>query len=190
MRVIEVSGILVLMSTFLLFLSYTETFAADDAGAIAAFNAVADVFASQRCKNCHAAGDGPTQDEEGRPHDKNVVRGVTGRGSGGARCNNCHQLANGPGENDAPGAPNWHMPPSETIMAFANKKPGEICRQIKDPAQNGKKTLEDLIKHVSTDSLIQWAWNPGGNRTPAPRTRQDFIDKMTEWANKGAACPE
>ncbi|MCI0529504.1 MAG: hypothetical protein L0Y56_18850, partial [Nitrospira sp.] len=52
----------------------------DDAGAIAAFNAIADVFASPRCTNCHAAGEAPNQDDERRPHDLNVVRGSTGRG--------------------------------------------------------------------------------------------------------------
>ncbi|MCI0529099.1 MAG: hypothetical protein L0Y56_16810 [Nitrospira sp.] len=82
------------------------------------------------------------------------------------------------------------MPPPETPMVFANKTLGEICRQIKDPEQNGKKTLEDLTNHARIDPRIQWAWNPGGNRTPAPRTYQDFVDKLTEWINKGAACPD
>jgi hypothetical protein len=74
-------------------------------------------------------------------------------------------------------------------MVFANKTPKEICNQIKDPAQNGNKTLEDLIRHVKEDPRIQWAWNPGGKRTPAPRTHQEFVDKIIEWVNQGAACP-
>jgi len=164
--------------------------AADDAGAIAAFNAIADVFAHPRCKNCHAAGEGPTQGDEGRPHDLKVGRGATGRGAGGTRCNNCHQLTNGAGEKAPPGAPDWRMPPPETPMAFANKTTKEICNQIKDPAQNGNKTLEDLARHATIDPRVQWAWSPGGNRTPAPRTYQEFLDKLTEWINKGAACPD
>ncbi len=164
--------------------------AAEEAKAIAAFNAVADVFTHPRCKNCHAAGEGPTQGDEGRPHDMKVVRGATGRGAGGTRCNNCHQLTNGVGEKAAPGSPDWRMPPPETPMIFANKTPKEICNQIKDPAQNGNRTLEDLIRHVKEDPRIQWSWNPGSKRTPAPRTHQEFIDKITEWINQGAACPD
>ncbi|MCI0529098.1 MAG: hypothetical protein L0Y56_16805, partial [Nitrospira sp.] len=61
--------------------------------------------ASPRCKNCHAAGDGPTQDDEGRPHDLNVTRGATGRGKGATKCNSCHQMMNLPGDNGAPGSP-------------------------------------------------------------------------------------
>ncbi|HWP45902.1 MAG TPA: hypothetical protein VNM22_01960 [Candidatus Limnocylindrales bacterium] len=172
------------------FLNLQVIAVAEDARAIAAFNAVVDVFAHPRCKNCHAAGEGPTQGDEGRPHDMKVVRGATGRGAGGARCNNCHQLTNGVGEKAAPGSPDWRMPPPETPMIFANKTPKEICNQIKDPAQNGNKTLEDLIRHVKEDPRIQWSWNPGGKRTPAPRTLQEFIDKITEWINQGAACPD
>ncbi|MCI0527321.1 MAG: hypothetical protein L0Y56_07740 [Nitrospira sp.] len=174
----------------IVFLNIEMASAADDAGAIAAFNAIADVFAHPRCKNCHAAGEGPTQGEEGRPHDMKVVRGATGRGAGGTRCNNCHQITNGMGEKAAPGSPDWRMPPPETPMAFAGKTAKEICNQIKDPAQNGNKTLEDLTRHATIDPRIQWAWDPGGKRIPAPRTYQEFVDKLTEWINKGAACPD
>lgn len=182
----------VLNSVGLTFFDNNEVVAAetDDVGAVTAFNAIADVFASPRCTNCHAAGDNPTQDDEGRLHDLNVVRGSTGRGKGPGRCNTCHQMMNLAGDNGAPGSPDWRMPPPETPMTFAGKTTGEICRQIKDPEQNGNKTLEDLTRHAEIDPRIQWAWNPGGNRTSAPRTYQDFVAKLTEWANKGGACPE
>jgi len=75
-------------------------------------------------------------------------------------------------------------------MIFENKTAGEICRQIKDPAQNGgKKTLEEIIEHIHTP-LVAWGWDPGSGRTPAPGTYQGFVEKMTEWANKGGACPD
>ncbi len=45
--------------------------------------------------------------------------------------------------NMPPGNPNWHLPPPEMKMVFQGKTPGELARQLKDPDQNGHKTLEE-----------------------------------------------
>ncbi|HVO66354.1 MAG TPA: hypothetical protein VMT12_07725 [Syntrophales bacterium] len=160
-----------------------------DAAARNAFLQVADVFVHPRCKNCHPAGEAPLQGDEGLVHSMNVKRGPDGRGKGAARCGNCHQATNTPGVNMPPGAPDWRMPTPEMPMVFENKTPGELCRQLKDPAKNGGRTPEEIVRHVTVEPLVLWGWNPGEGRT-MPRSHDEFVQKMREWAENGAACPE
>jgi len=162
----------------------------DDAGARAAFLAAYTVFMHPRCMNCHPAGDAPLQGDDSRLHAQNVKRGPDGKGKYALKCANCHQATNLPGENMPPGNPNWHLPPPTMRMVFEGKSPGELCRQLKDPRQNGGKTLERLIHHVSEDKLVLWGWDPGDGRAKPPLSSSEFAQKAREWVDKGAACPE
>lgn len=162
----------------------------DEAGAREAFLAAYTVFMHPRCMNCHPAGDAPLQGDDRRPHAQNVKRGPDGRGKYALKCANCHQATNLPGENMPPGNPKWHLPPREMPMVFEGRSPGDLCRQLKDPRQNGGRTLEALIHHVSEDKLVLWGWDPGDGRTKPPLSQAEFAQKMREWVNQGAACPE
>jgi hypothetical protein len=162
----------------------------DDAGARAAFEAAAPVFFHPRCMNCHPAGDAPLQGDDSRLHAQSVKRGVDGHGRVAMRCSTCHQSANLPGENMPPGNPNWHLPPAKTKMIFQGLTAGQLCRQLKDSKENGRKTIAQIVEHVSSDSLVSWGWNPGDGRTLPPLSHADFAAKMREWGNKGAACPD
>jgi mono/diheme cytochrome c family protein len=162
----------------------------DDAGARQAFRAAYAVFMHPRCMNCHPAGDVPLQGDDSRRHAPSVVRGPDGRGQSALRCANCHQDANLPGENMPPGSPNWHLPPPQMRMVFEGKTPRELARQLKDPEQNGGRTLEQLIHHLADDPLVLWGWDPGEGRTKPPLGHAEFVRNMREWADKGAASPE
>jgi hypothetical protein len=162
----------------------------DDAGASQAFLAAYAVFMHPRCMNCHPEGDVPLQGEDSRPHAQNVKRGPDGRGKYALKCGNCHQHANLPGANMPPGTPNWHLPPPEMRMVFQGKTPGELARQLQDPAQNGGKTLEQLIHHVSKDPLVLWGWDPGDGRARPPLSHAEFVQRMREWVERGAASPD
>jgi mono/diheme cytochrome c family protein len=162
----------------------------DDAGARAAFLEAYKVFMHARCLNCHPVGDVPLQGDDSRPHFMNVQRGSDGKGLYALKCANCHQDANLPGANMPPGNPNWHLTPPEMPMVFEGKSPRELARQLKDPKQNGGKTLEQIIHHVTEDKLVLWGWEPGDGRTRPPLTHAQFAKKMQEWAAKGAAEPE
>jgi hypothetical protein len=162
----------------------------DDAGAREAFLAAYKVFMHPRCMNCHPAGDVPLQGDDSHLHAQNVRRGPDGKGKYALKCANCHQQANLPGENMPPGNPNWHLPPPEMRMVFQGKTPGELARQLEDPRQNGGKTLEQLMHHVSEDKLVLGGWDPGDGRTKPPLTHAEFVRKMREWVEKGAAAPE
>ena len=162
----------------------------DDAGARAAFLAAYPVFMHPRCLNCHPAGDAPLQGDDSHPHAQNVKRGPDGRGKYALKCANCHQETNLPGENMPPGNPNWHLPPPEMRLVFEGKSPGELARQLRDPRQNGGKTLEQLIHHVAEDKLVLGGWEPGDGRTKPPLSHAEFVRHMQEWVAKGAASPE
>jgi len=164
--------------------------ASNDAAAQAAFNRAWTVFNSPRCRNCHPAGDAPLQGDDSHVHLQNVKRGLDGHGVYGMKCNTCHQLANTPGDNMPPGNPKWSLPPSNMKMVIVGETPGQFCRQLKNPAQNGGRTLAQIITHVSSDDLVGWAWNPGDGRNPPPLTRPEFAAAMREWVENGAACPQ
>lgn len=163
---------------------------ANDATAQAAFLRAWTVFDSPRCRNCHPSGDAPLQGDDSHVHTQNVKRGTDGHGLYGMRCNTCHQAVNTPGDNLPPGNPKWGLPPANMKMVIVGETPGQFCRQLKDPAQNGGRTLAEVITHVSSDGLVGWAWNPGDGRTPPPLTRPEFAGAVREWVKNGAACPQ
>ena len=153
----------------------------------ALFTEAGKVLTSARCVNCHPAGDRPLQGETHRLHQPPVARGPDGFGTPAMRCATCHQSANFDPAG-VPGHPHWHLAPSE--MAWQNKTPGEICTQIKDPARNGGRSLQQIVTHVADDSLVGWAWAPGIGREPAPGTQKELGALIQAWLNTGAACPK
>jgi hypothetical protein len=106
------------------------------------------------------------------------------------QCNTCHQTTNLPGAHMPPGNLKWALPRPEQKMVFVGRSPGELCRQIKDPKQNGGRSLTDLLHHIADDSLVGWAWNPGEGRTPPPLSRADTVAQLKIWIAGGAACPK
>ena len=69
------------------------------------------------------------------------------------------------------------------------RRVAEICAQIKDPARNGGRKLEELIHHIGEDTLVGWAWAPGCGRSPAPGTQKQAGALVEAWVKTGAACP-
>jgi hypothetical protein len=154
-----------------------------------AFRAVASVLTSPRCINCHVPGDGPLQGDDNHPHAMNVKRGVDGQGSPVLHCFACHQTENSKILHGPPGAADWQLPPAKTPMAWRGLTTGELCRTLKDPVKNGNRSPQDLIPHMHT-SLVRWAWNPGPGRTVPPLSHEEFVARLKEWIETGAACPE
>ncbi|MCC8964097.1 Isoquinoline 1-oxidoreductase subunit [Bradyrhizobium sp. Pear76] len=152
----------------------------------AIFTELGKVLTHPRCTNCHPAGDNPRQGDISRMHQPPVTRGIDGHGVATMRCSICHQHANfDPGR--VPGHPEWHLAPHE--MAWAGKTVGEICAQIRDPARNGGRKVEDLVEHIGKDTLVGWAWHPGFGRSPAPGTQAQAGALVEAWVKTGAACP-
>jgi hypothetical protein len=150
------------------------------------FTELGKVLTHARCVNCHPAGDRPRQGDAGRLHQPPVVRGIDGHGLASMRCASCHQHGNFE-PSRMPGHPEWHLAPRE--MAWEGKTLGQICNQIKDRERNGNRSLDDIVHHISADTLVGWAWAPGTGRQPAPGTQQQAGALVAAWAKTGAACP-
>lgn len=144
------------------------------------------VMLHPRCVNCHPGGDVPLQ-KAGRLHDPPVVRGPEDRGVVGMECASCHQDRNLE-LSRVPGAPNWHLAPLS--MAWEGKDASALCEQLKDPARNGNKTLEQIVEHSGHDALVAWGWAPGESREPVPGTQPEYAALMAAWVETGAECPE
>lgn len=155
-----------------------------------AFTEAAKVLLSPRCVNCHPAGDAPLQGDDSVVHAQGVLRGPDGKGVPGMKCNSCHQQENLAGEHMPPGGPNWHLPPPSMPMVFEKRTPGQLCRQLKDPKQNGGKKVEEMLEHARSEPLVLWGWNPGEGRAVPPLTHAEFVQNMVEWIRNGAACPD
>jgi hypothetical protein len=156
------------------------------ARSLALFGEVGKVIQHPRCLNCHPATERPTQTEKMTPHMPLVVRGDGGIGASGLRCITCHHEKNFDPAN-VPGNPKWSLAPEE--MAWQGRTLGQICRQLKDPARNGGKTMAQMEEHMAKDELVGWGWHPGGNRAPAPGTQAQFGALFKAWAASGAVCP-
>ena len=153
----------------------------------ALFTELGKVLTHPRCVNCHPVGDHPHQGEQGRLHQPPVERGADGHGLPAMRCSICHGEANfDPGR--VPGHPEWHLAPRD--MTWEGKTLAEICAQIKDPARNGGRSLDELVHHIGDDSLVGWAWAPGFRRHPAPGTQKQAKALTEAWVKTGAACPK
>lgn len=157
-----------------------------EARSLAVFDEIGRVLQHPRCVNCHPAGDRPLQNDDMRPHQPPVVRGEGNIGAVGMRCSTCHQSKN-IDHAGLPGHPEWHLAPIE--MAWEGKSLGDICRQIKDPARNGGKSMQELHQHMAEDSLVGWGWKPDAARAPVPGTQKAFGDLFAYWIETGAHCP-
>jgi hypothetical protein len=152
----------------------------------ALFTELGKVLTHPRCLNCHPAGDHPRQGDQARLHQPPVERGTDGHGLPAMRCNSCHQKANfDPAR--VPGHPEWHLAPRS--MGWEGMTLHQICEQIKDPARNGNRKVEDLIDHIGKDTLVGWAWAPGPGRASAPGTQAQAGALVAAWVETGAECP-
>ena len=52
------------------------------------------------------------------------------------------------------------------------------------------RSLQQLLKHLSSDDLVGWAWDPGPGRTLPPLSRLDTAMQTKIWIEGGAACPQ
>jgi hypothetical protein len=159
----------------------------------AIFLEASKVINHPRCLNCHPSGRVPTQGDKLVPHAPYINAAESGVGQPGLSCAGCHQSRNvtvgtqGSTFRSIPGHAPWALAPAS--MAWQNRSVTEICKQLKDPARNGGKSLAQITEHMHKDALVGWAWHPGEGRTPAPGTQDQFGQLIIAWAALGAACP-
>lgn len=159
--------------------------------AAAIFTEAARVIQHPRCLNCHPKDRTPTQGDDLHEHVPLIRADAEGHGPPGLPCSTCHQTQNTATNvrpiESIPGHAHWMLAPS--TMGWQGMTIGEICRQIKDPARNGGRTLEKTLEHMADDTLVGWAWSPGAGRKPAPGSQKAFGELIDAWIKAGAACP-
>jgi hypothetical protein len=74
-------------------------------------------------------------------------------------------------------------------MVFQGRTPRQLALQILDPKQNGGRTKEDLVDHMTKDDLVGWAWHPGDGRKLPPLSKPAFATQVKLWIAKGAYAP-
>jgi hypothetical protein len=166
--------------------------ASSSEGGLQAFEVVRSVLQHPRCQNCHIPGDAPLQYDRGLTHAQSVMRGQDGRGAVAMRCATCHHDQNLPaiyGDRVPPGAPDWHLPPPETKMVFIGLSAHDLCGVIKDRRATRGRDLPAMLAHIRDDKLVAWGWDPGGQRTLPPVTREQTVAAFKTWMDAGAPCP-
>jgi hypothetical protein len=159
-----------------------------NARAGAAFEAFVPVLRNPRCLNCHSRGDSPREGDDRHLHNMNVRRGPHGDGANAVKCSTCHQNHNLAGVHTPPGALDWGLPPPDTPMIWEGLTDHQLCQLLKDPRQNGHRSVQQIVGHMSTP-LVLWGWHPGEGRTPVPMPESEFLAEVKEWALQGASCP-
>lgn len=154
-----------------------------------AFMKVYTVLMSPRCMNCHPSGDIPLQGEDSHLHLQGVKRGSEGKGLYALKCRNCHQDQNLPGLHMPPGNPKWALPPARMRMVFQGRTAGQLARQLLDKKQNGGKSVQALVRHITHDGLVLTGWTPADGLAKPPLSHQQFVQAFNEWINKGAVAP-
>ncbi len=158
-----------------------------------------EVASHPRCANCHVGSDnrpmwsGPSYGKT-RPHGMNINADESRMGVETLACGTCHTTLSQPDENanavphSAPKvAMAWSLAPVEA--EWFGKPSAYICNQLKDPERNGGRTVRELAIHLDHDLILHWAWNPGGDREPAPHSLQGAMDALMKWSAAGTPCP-
>ena len=170
----------------------SPTIKKDVTASVEAFNQMMKVIAHKRCVNCHPSDDHPRQGEDSHVHLFGIQRGEDGHGLPVVQCNTCHQSENN-NLSGVPGAPHWHLAPKSMGWQGLNKI--EIAKAMLDPEKNGGRSLEEIEKHLTEDSLVLWVFEPGVNHEGIPRekppiSKPEFIKAVKKWVETGAEIPE
>lgn len=155
------------------------------------FNTMMDVLTHQRCVNCHPNDHIPKQGDDSHPHYFDMARGEDNHGFEATNCNTCHQSENNL-NSGVPGAPHWALAPAS--MAWEGLTRTELAERLLDKTTNGNRSHAALVKHMTEDELVLWAWEPGVDadgdlRTLPPVSKEDFKNAVENWFANGAVIP-
>ena len=156
---------------------------------VIAFNKMMDVLTHQRCLNCHPSDNIPKQGEDSHDHRFGITR-VNGVST--TNCNTCHQDSNNK-YSGVPGAPHWALAPHK--MRWEGLSRTEIAKSMMNPRNNGNRSAEDIMHHLTEHELVLWAWEPGVDAEGNPRELppvpvEEYIAAVKKWIALGAVIPE
>ena len=161
---------------------------------LAAWSRIYEVASHPRCANCHTGESdvpmwsGPSYGKT-RPHGMNIRAGESRIGVETLPCATCHAVSErgNPNPHHAPRvAMDWALAPVEAHWFGQSSE--DICNQLRDPARNGDRTFLELAEHLDHDLILHWAWEPGGDREPAPYSLQEHVNDILAWGVAGMPC--
>lgn len=163
-----------------------------------AWSRIYEVASHPRCSNCHVGESnrpmwsGPSYGKA-RFHGMNINAGESRIGAETILCSTCHttKASDWGNANLMPHAAprvamNWQLPPVEA--EWFGKTSEEICNQLRNPQLNGDRDFMAIAAHLDHDLILHWAWNPGGNREPAPYSLQEHVNDVLIWGVAGMPC--
>lgn len=155
-----------------------------------AFNKMMDVLTHQRCLNCHPSDNIPKQGEDSHSHRFDITR--TNSVTAATNCNTCHQAGNN-NYSGVPGAPEWSLAPHK--MRWEGLSRTEIAKSMMNPDNNGNRSAEDIMRHLTEHELVLWAWEPGVDAEGNPREKppipvDEYVKAVKKWIELGAQIPE
>ena len=161
----------------------------NDSESVIAFNKMMDVLTHQRCINCHPSDHVPKQGDDRHPHRFGITRANS---LGATNCNTCHQKSNNE-YSGVPGAPEWSLAPHK--MRWEGLSRSEIARSMMNPKNNGNRTPEEIMHHLTEHELVLWAWEPGIDaegvqRELPPVPLDEYIEAVKKWIELGAQIPD
>ncbi|OAB81835.1 hypothetical protein [Cochleicola gelatinilyticus] len=157
-----------------------------------AYHTMMSVISHPRCVNCHPNDNIPKRGMEGTPHPFGRDGETSDLSFDVLLCASCHKE-----ENDdfagQPGAPHWDLAPRS--MAWEGLSKAEIAASMLNPKNNGNRSHEDILKHLTEDELVLWAFEPGLHPDGTPREKppvseDDFIAAVKIWFANGAVIPQ
>lgn len=71
----------------------------------------------------------------------------------------------------------------------------EIAESMMNPENNGNRSAEDIMHHLTEHELVLWAWEPGVDASGEPRelpphSKEVYIEAVKKWIELGAVIPE
>ena len=168
----------------------TSEVAAADTESVLVFNKMMDVLTHPRCMNCHPDDHVPKQGEDSHAHRFGITR-ANSVGSA-TNCNTCHQSTNNL-NSGVPGAPEWSLAPHK--MRWEGLSRIEIAKSMMNRENNGNRSVEELMHHLTEHELVLWAWEPGVDAEGKPRELppvplDEYIEAVKKWVELGAQIPE
>ena len=64
-----------------------------------------------------------------------------------------------------------------------------------NPDNNGNRSVDDIMHHLTEHELVLWAWEPGVDAEGNPREKppvpvDEYIAAVKKWIELGAVIPE
>lgn len=165
-----------------------------------AWTRIFEVASHPRCANCHTGPSdrpmwsGPSYGKT-RAHGMNIQAGNSRIGTETILCSTCHTNKREDWDNAnstkhaAPRvAMSWALAPIEAH--WFGRTTEQICEQLRNPDTNGGRSTLEIAEHLNHDLILHWAWEPGGNREPAPYSLQEHVNDILAWGVAGTPCPQ